>query len=164
MAWQTGPNRRQDCRRTETAHGRRVGRDDGVRRAGGNQLFLLLAENQTETVSAPGKILPTDLEIDVASVDARRPAARRAAGPATGSRPPLRRERSRSARVVNGRLRHTGEDPFRRAPPCVVSRVSFYVLHTPSQLAATGTPRARARIPRNADADNCFGPSAFGDG
>ena len=38
----------------------------------------------------------------------RRPAARRAAGPATGSRPPWRRGRSRSACVVNGRLRHIG--------------------------------------------------------
>ena len=37
-----------------------------------------------------------------------RPAARRATGPATGSRPPLRRERSRSACVVNGCLRYTG--------------------------------------------------------
>ena len=30
---------------------------------------------------------------------------------------------SRSVCVANGRLRHTGEDPFRYAPPCVVSRV-----------------------------------------
>ena len=31
--------------------------------------------------------------------------------------------RSRSACVVNGRLRHAGKDPFQHAPPCVVSRV-----------------------------------------
>ena len=52
-----------------------------------------------------------------------RPAGRRAAGPATGSRLPLRRGRSRSACVVNGRLRHTGKDAVQPAPPCVVSRV-----------------------------------------
>ena len=51
------------------------------------------------------------------------PAARRVAGPATGSRPPSTRGHSRSACVVNGRLRHTGKNAFRRAPPCVVSRV-----------------------------------------
>ena len=61
-----------------------------------------------------------------------RPAARRAAGPATGSRPPLRRGRSRSACVVNGRLRHTVADAVRRAPPCVVSRVGFYLLQRSS--------------------------------
>ena len=47
------------------------------------------------------------------------PAARRAAGPATGSRLLSRRGRSRSACVVNGRLRHTRESALRRAPPCI---------------------------------------------
>ena len=37
------------------------------------------------------------------------PAARRVAGPATATRPPSRRGRSRSACVVNGRLRQAGE-------------------------------------------------------
>ena len=37
---------------------------------------------------------------------------------------------------VNGRLRHTGKDPFQHAPPCVVSRVGFYVLHTSSACAS----------------------------
>ena len=52
-----------------------------------------------------------------------RPVARRAAGPATGSRPPSRRGCNRSACVVNGRLRYTDKGAVRRAPPCVVSRV-----------------------------------------
>ena len=52
-----------------------------------------------------------------------RPAVRRAAGLATGSRLLSRRGRSRSTCVVNGRLRHTRESAVRRAPPCVVSRV-----------------------------------------
>ena len=56
-------------------------------------------------------------------VSRRRLAGRRAAGPATGSHPPSRRGRSRSACVVNGRLRHMGEGAVRRAPSCVVSRV-----------------------------------------
>ena len=47
------------------------------------------------------------------------------------ARPPLRRERSRLAGVVNGRLRHAGKSASRRAPLCVVSRVGFYVLQTP---------------------------------
>ena len=49
-----------------------------------------------------------DVVVDVAGVDARglQRVARR--GPATGSRPPWRRGRSRSACVVNGRLRHAG--------------------------------------------------------
>ena len=34
------------------------------------------------------------------------------------------------------RLRHTGEGAFRRAPPCVVSRVGFYVLQTSSAWAS----------------------------
>ena len=38
-----------------------------------------------------------------------RPAGRRATGPATGSRPPVRRGRSRSAGVVNGRLGQADE-------------------------------------------------------
>ena len=59
----------------------------------------------------------------------------RAAGPATGNRPPLRRGRSRSAYVVNGRLRHAGEGAVRSAPPCVVDRVRFYVLYTSSACA-----------------------------
>ena len=71
-----------------------------------------------------------------------RPAVRRVVGPATGSRPPSRRERSRSAGVVNGRLRQTDKGTFRRAPPCVVSRVCFYVLHT-SSAWASAVPRTR---------------------
>ena len=56
--------------------------------------------------------------VDVDGVDARS-----AAGTATWSRLPSSRGRSRSACIVNGHLRHTGEDPFRRATLCVVSRV-----------------------------------------
>ena len=35
----------------------------------------------------------------------------------------LRRGRSRSTCIANGRLRYTGKNASRRAPPCVVSRV-----------------------------------------
>ena len=58
----------------------------------------------------------------------RRPAVRRAAGPAAGSRPPSRRGRSRSACIANGRLRYTGKDPVRTAPRCVTvaSESLFY--------------------------------------
>ena len=52
-----------------------------------------------------------------------RPAGRRAAGPATGSRPPSRRGRSRAACIANARLGHEGEGVFRRALPCVLYRV-----------------------------------------
>ena len=45
----------------------------------------------------------------------------------------------RSACVVNGRLRHTGKDPVQHAPPCVVSRVGFYVLQTSSEREEHGT-------------------------
>ena len=38
-------------------------------------------------------------------------------------RPLLRRGRSRSVCVVNGRLRHMGKGAVRQAPPCVVSHV-----------------------------------------
>ena len=41
-----------------------------------------------------------------------------------------RRGRTRSACIVNGRLRYTGKNASRHAPPCVVSRVLFYVLQT----------------------------------
>ena len=51
--------------------------------------------------------------VDVDGVDARS-----AAGTATGSRPPSRHGRRRSACVVNGRLRQTGEGAVRPAPPC----------------------------------------------
>ena len=51
--------------------------------------------------------------VDVDGVDARS-----AAGTATGSRPPSRRGPRRSACVVNGRLRQTGEGSVRPAPPC----------------------------------------------
>ena len=44
----------------------------------------------------------------------------------------------RSACIVNGRLRYTVADALRRAPPCVVSRVGFYVLHTSSGVPPTG--------------------------
>ena len=72
-----------------------------------------------------------------------RPAARRAAGPATGSRPPSRRGRNRSACVVNGRLRHSnpflkseklrqlaghGADPF---PTVDIAQVELYRLNRP---------------------------------
>ena len=49
-----------------------------------------------------------------------RPAGRRAAGPATGSHPPLR---------------HEGEGAFLPAPSCVLFHVVFYVLHTPNERA-----------------------------
>ena len=62
--------------------------------------------------------------------------------PATGSRLPSRRGRSRSACVVNGRLGQTGEGAVRRAPPCVVSRVGFSVLHT-SRACASAVHRTR---------------------
>ena len=51
--------------------------------------------------------------VDVDGVDARS-----AAGTATGSRLPSSRGRSRSACIVNGRLRQTGEGAVRPAPPC----------------------------------------------
>ena len=49
---------------------------------------------------------------------------------------PSRRGRRRSACVVNGRLRQTGDGACRRPPPCVVSRVGFSVLQTSSERAA----------------------------
>ena len=52
-----------------------------------------------------------------------------------GAVSPLRRDRCRSACIANGRLRYTGEDASRRAPPRVVFRVSFYVLQTSSVLS-----------------------------
>ena len=77
-----------------------------------------------------------------------RPAARRAAGPATGSRPLLRRGRSRSGCVVNGRLRHAGKNTSRRAPPCVISRVLFYILHTSTRWARRRARRADRGLSR----------------
>ena len=61
----------------------------------------------------------------------RRPAARRAAGPATGSRPPSRRGRSQSACIANGRFRHTGKSAVQYAPPCVVSSVLLAISEFP---------------------------------
>ena len=45
----------------------------------------------------------------------------------------VRRKGHPAACVVNGRLRHTSVGAIRRAPPCVVSRVGFYVLQTSSE-------------------------------
>ena len=61
--------------------------------------------------------------VDVDGLDARSLQRVRATGPATGSRLLSRRGRSRSACVVNGRLRHDGNGTVQPAPPCVVSRV-----------------------------------------
>ena len=46
--------------------------------------------------------------------------------------------RSQSTCVANGRLRYTLADASKRAPQCVVSRVSFYVLQTSSERAWHG--------------------------
>ena len=56
-------------------------------------------------------------------------------------------------RLQNDRLRHTGEDAVLRAPPCVVSRVGFYVLQTSSERASAppanrGRGQARPFMPR----------------
>ena len=64
-----------------------------------------------------------------------RPAVRCVVGPATGSRPPSRRDRRRSACVVNARLLHTVTGASDGAPPCVVSRVEFSVSQTSSAWA-----------------------------
>ena len=61
-----------------------------------------------------------------------------------------RRERSRPACVVNGRLRHMGKGAVRRAPPCVVSRVDFYVLYTSSACASAVRPTRRGSAAMNA--------------
>ena len=61
--------------------------------------------------------------------------ADRAAGPATGNRPPLRRGRSRSACVVNGRLRH-----FRATSRSSAIRFKG---RGPSRLARATRPAAR---------------------
>ena len=53
--------------------------------------------------------------------------------PTASTSPGARRGRSRSACVVNGRLRHTGKGAVRPAPPCVVSRVGFSVSQTSSE-------------------------------
>ena len=60
---------------------------------------------------------------------------------------PLRRGRSRSACVVNGRLRHTGESAVRRAPQCIVSRVGFSVSQTSSETAWHDQDQASLRHP-----------------
>ena len=52
-----------------------------------------------------------------------RPAGLRAAGPATGNHPPLRRGHTRSACIANVRLGHKVDGAFLRAPPCVLSHV-----------------------------------------
>ena len=57
--------------------------------------------------------------------------------------------RSRSACVVNGRLRYTGEGAVKRAPPCVVSHVEFSVSQTSSEKAWHGGPLPRC--PRASD-------------
>ena len=66
-------------------------------------------------------------ENDAHSQVVERPAARRAAGPATGSRPPLRRGRSLSACVVNGCLRHTVEGAGRHAPGGLHGRMASVI-------------------------------------
>ena len=60
--------------------------------------------------------------------------------PAGGSASATSRGRSRSACVVNGRLRHTGAGAVRHAAPCAVSRVGFYALQTSSGRAWHGEP------------------------
>ena len=49
--------------------------------------------------------------------------------------------------VVNGRLRYTGKNASRHAPPCVVSRVVFCVLHTSSACHQCRAPNAPCRNP-----------------
>ena len=74
---------------------------------------------------------------------------RRTAGPQpppTRSCPPSRRRRSRSACVVNGRLRQTDKSAVRRAPPCVVSRVGFYVLQDVTRVGECRAPNARCGV------------------
>ena len=68
-----------------------------------------------------------------------------------------RRWRSRSARVINGRLRHTVSDALRRAPPRVVSRVSFYVLHTSSAYASAIAPNLPCGVRPDGLEDRCTG-------
>ena len=75
-------------------------------------------------------------------VPTRGPAVASPGDPATGNRPSSRHGRSRSACVANGRLRQAGKDPFQHAPPCVVSRVGFYVLQT-SRAYASAVRRTR---------------------
>ena len=82
------------------------------------------------------------------------------AGPATGSRPPSRRERSRSARVVNGRLRYNrrGRRPDRAAVcriPCPDSmscrrRAKQHGTETSADTPGSGRP-CFSRPPREAD-------------
>ena len=73
---------------------------------------------------------------------------RRAAGPATGSRPPLRRGRSRSACVVNGRLRHTGKDPVQPAPPLCRIPCLILCLAYVERVGQCRAPNAPCRLHR----------------
>ena len=61
--------------------------------------------------------------VDVAGVDARDLQRVALQVQRLGAVRLMRRGRSRSACVVNGRLRYEGKDAVRPAPPCVVSRV-----------------------------------------
>ena len=88
------------CGRGGRASRRRARRPSGARARNGRV--------QVGRVYAGREVL-----VDVDGVDARS-----AAGTATGSRLPSSRGRSRSACIVNGRLRQTGEGAVRPAPPC----------------------------------------------
>ena len=82
-----------------------------------------------------------------AAMPARRLSDARPSGAATAEHPADQNDRcSRSACVVNGRLRHTGKDPVQHAPPCVVSRVGFYVLQTSMARASAVCRRARSSL------------------
>ena len=65
----------------------------------------------------------SEVVVEVHLVDAGVDQGRRAAGPATASRPPSRRGRSRSACVANEGLGHEGAGAFQQAPPCVLYHV-----------------------------------------
>ena len=77
----------------------------------------------------------------------RRPAVRRAAGPAAGSRPPSRRGRSRSACIANGRLRYTGDG--RR--PDARRGVSYPVSDSMSCRRRARVPVPRRQTPAGAE-------------
>ena len=68
--------------------------------------------------------------------------------PTASTSPGARRGRSRSACVVNGRLRHTGHGALRRAPRCVVSSVVFSVSQTSSTWVDCHVPNAQRWLTR----------------
>ena len=63
--------------------------------------------------------------------------------PANGAASPVR------ASVANHRLGHHGAGRFRGAAPCIVSHVSFNVLHTSSEASGNLATAAAARRPRD---------------